>query len=305
MLQPASHLLLVEPSRFDFNEDTAANNVFQQRPPEAVHEKALSEFRNFVSILESNGLDLTIIRDETEPFSPDAVFPNNWISFHEDGSLVIYPMFAPNRRLERKQVIIDQVLRRYGIGKVHDLSDFENKGVFLEGTGSLVFDRDACIAYACLSPRTHPDVLTEFCKIYGYRAVVFSAETEDQVPIYHTNVMMCMADQYVVICLDSIPDNTEKNLLLSSFRDTGKNVIPITLKQLHCFAGNMLQVMNTGGERLLVMSSQAYSSLSPEQLELLESYNRIIHSPLDTIESVGGGSARCMLAEVYGRWNKE
>ncbi len=300
MSQPASHLLLIEPSRFDFNEDTAVNNVFQQRPSEAVHEKALSEFRNFTSLLQLNGLDLTIIRDETEPFSPDAVFPNNWISFHEDGSLAIYPMFAPNRRLERKQAIIDQVIRRFGIRKVHDLSDLENRGIFLEGTGSLVLERETRIAYACLSARTHPDAIAEFCKLYGYRSLVFSAETEDQVPIYHTNVMMCMADRYVVICLDSIPDNMEKNKLLDSFNDSGKKVIPITLKQLHCFAGNMLQVMNRNGERLLVMSSRAYSSLSPEQLEQLGSYNRIIHSPLDTIESAGGGSARCMLAEVYG-----
>ena len=299
MPQHTIHLLLIEPSRFDFNEETAVNNVFQQKQPDNVHEKALIEFRLFAAMLEKNGLELTIIKDETEPFSPDAVFPNNWISFHEDGSLVLYPMFAPNRRLERKQAIIDRIRDQYPIGKTNDLSHFENKGIFLEGTGSLVLDRVARIAYACLSPRTQPEAITEFCRIYGYRPVFFSAETEDKAAIYHTNVMMCVADNYVVVCLDSIPDEAEKAVLLKSFKETEKAIIQITFNQLHSFAGNMLQVINSDDEKLLVMSSQAFLSLSREQIDQLERYNRIIHSPLDTIEAVGGGSARCMLAEVF------
>jgi len=295
-----SHLLLIEPARFDFNELTAVNNVFQQRPTGSIQDTALEEFRRFAGMLAENKIDLTIIRDQEEPHSPDAVFPNNWISFHEDGRIVLYPMFAPNRRQERKQSILDQLKQKFATGTIHDLSPFEDRGLFLEGTGSMVLDRDIRLAYACLSPRTHIEPLEAFCRNFGYKPVVFHAQTADGTAIYHTNVLMCLADHYVVVCLDSIRNEVEKESLINQIKATGKEIITITLKQLHHFAGNMLQVKNREGEPLLIMSTQAFNSLTATQVEKLGSFNRIIHSPLDTIENAGGGSARCMLAEVFG-----
>jgi len=294
-----SHLLLIEPARFDFNEMTAVNNVFQQRPAGSIHETALEEFHQFTRLLEENRIDLTIIRDKTEPHSPDAVFPNNWISFHDDGNLVLYPMFAPNRRQERKLSILEEIKKKFAIKSIHDLSKYEKSGRFLEGTGSLVLDRQNRLAYACLSPRTHAEPLEEFCRICDYKPVVFHAETADGTAIYHTNVLMCLGDCFVVICLDSIKNEEELKLLIGQFQESKKVIIEINMKQLHHFAGNMLQVKNRDGEPLLIMSTQAFNSLSLEQVNELDSFNRIIHSPLDTIESAGGGSARCMLAEVW------
>lgn len=299
VIKNMSHLLLIEPARFDFNEMTAVNNVFQQQPAGSVHENALDEFHHFAGMLETNKIDHTIIRDKTGPHSPDAVFPNNWISFHEDGSLVLYPMFAQNRRLERKQSVVEELRKKFGIGTVHDLSHFEERGLFLEGTGSMVLDRVNHLAYACLSPRTHIEPLAEFCRKCNYKPLIFHAETPDGNAIYHTNVLMCLADSYVVICLDSISNEDERKLLMEQFRETKKTIIQITMNQLHHFAGNMLQVTNRNDEPLLIMSTQAYNSLSSEEVDKLKSFNRIIHSPLDTIETAGGGSARCILAEVW------
>lgn len=291
---------MIRPVRFAFNAETAVNNAFQVegKDQESVQDKALSEFDRFVSLLRENGVDVTVVEDTPEPHTPDAIFPNNWVSFHRDGTLVLYPMFAPNRRLERKATVLDAIAAKFEIRKRLDLSGWESKSHFLEGTGSMVLDRENLIAYACLSPRTDPDVLEEFCRRLEYQPVAFNAFGEGGLPIYHTNVMMCVADRYVVICLDSIPNMIERETVLLMIEQTRKTIFPISLAQMNHFAGNMLQVENLDREKLLVMSTQAFQSLSKDQVETLEGFNRILHSDLSVIEANGGGSARCMMAEV-------
>jgi len=298
-MQHTSHVLMIRPVQFDYNAETAVNNHFQVRTEGDVQEKAAAEFEALVAALRKNGIDVTVIDDTPEPHTPDSVFPNNWISFHENGSLLLYPMFAENRRLERKNGVIAAVQQKFRVEEIIDLSAYETAQDFLEGTGSMVLDRDNRIAYACLSPRTSQAVLEDFCNRMDYRAVSFTAVDATGQEIYHTNVMMCVADKYVVICLESIPDIQERSLVLDAFIATGKQVIEISYGQMDHFAGNMLQVHNDQGEKLLVMSSQAYRSLTAEQLELLGSFNRIIHADIATIETNGGGSARCMIAEIF------
>ena len=299
-MQYTSHILMIKPVRFDFNAETAVNNSFQVKSVSTdVQSRALQEFETFISTLQKNGIDVTVINDSPEPHTPDSVFPNNWISFHHNGTIILYPMFAVNRRLERKHEVMDCIREKFQIDKIIDLSSHENESLFLEGTGSMVLDRDHHIAYACLSQRTHLPVLQEFCDLMGYQPVSFSATDTHGQPIYHTNVMMCVADQYVVICLQSIADITEQETVIHSFHQTNKEIIPISLEQMNCFAGNMLQVQNRTGQKFLVMSSQAYHSLTNEQKNKLEKYNPIIHSDITTIETHGGGSARCMMAEVF------
>ena len=299
-MQTTSHILMIRPVRFAFNAETAVNNAFQVpgAEQEDVQAKAAREFESFVAMLRENGVDVTVVEDSPEPYTPDSIFPNNWVSFHTDGTLVLYPMFAPNRRLERKAGVLDAVGERFDIRKRLDLTGWEAKSRFLEGTGSMVLDRENRIAYACLSPRTDPNVLEAFCVKLQYQPIEFNAFDAGQSPIYHTNVMMCIADHYVVICLDAIPNTTEKELILLTIEQTGKTVVPITLQQMNHFAGNMLQVENAQGEKLLVMSTQAFDSLSKDQAELLAGFNRILHTDLSVIETNGGGSARCMMAEV-------
>jgi len=295
----SSQLLMIRPVNFGFNTQTAGSNAFQQQSSDdSIQEKALEEFDALVEKLRANGIDVLVLNDTPDPHTPDSIFPNNWISFHEDGSVVLYPMFAPNRRLERKRHLISEIQARFGKNKTVDLTVYEDEDKFLEGTGSMVLDRKSRIAYACRSPRTDEAVLNAFCTSMGYTAVVFNAIDEGGKPIYHTNVMMCVGDQYVVICLDSIRNPEEKNVAERTIRSTGKQIVPITYLQLKHFAGNMLQVQNRDGEKILVMSSQAFHSLTDEQKRTLSGFNRIIHSPLDVIESNGGGSARCMMAEV-------
>jgi len=290
---------MIRPVNFAFNPETAGNNAFQVKGDETnLQSKALEEFDRFVSLLKRNDVDVTVVEDSPQPYTPDSVFPNNWISFHSNGTIVLYPMYAPNRRAERKGHVLEKIDQQFKIMDKVDLSYFENEGIFLEGTGSMVLDRDNRIAYACLSPRTHRKVLEAFCEKMNYKAAVFIAVDDKGQLIYHTNVMMCVADKYVVICVDSIPGMEEKKHLIDIIEKTGKEVIDITYDQLNHFAGNMLQVENKRGEKLLVMSTQAYQSLSNEQIEKLSSYNRIIHSSLITIETNGGGSARCMMAEI-------
>lgn len=291
---------MIRPVRFGFNAETAVNNAFQQTgQDENAQDKAAKEFDDFVHLLRENGVDVTVIEDTPEPHTPDSIFPNNWISFHENGSVVLYPMFAANRRQERKPGIAAKLSSTFHISKTIDLTHYETENVFLEGTGSMVLDRDNMIAYACLSPRTDYLVLTDFCEKTGFIPVSFDAIDEKGQPIYHTNVMMCVADQYVVICLDAIPAEHEKEDIKEAIRNTGKTIIEISLEQMNHFAGNMLQVNNDKGDRLLVMSSQAFASLQQEQVNKLSAYNKIIHSPLTTIETNGGGSARCMMAEIH------
>ncbi len=292
--------MMIRPVQFGFNAETAVNNAFQVPGNDAnAQEKALAEFDAFVAMLQKNGVQVTVVNDSTETHTPDSIFPNNWISFHEDGTVLLYPMYAPNRRLERKPAILKLLAEKFKINNQNDLTAYEQQGCFLEGTGSMVLDREKKIAYACLSPRTDYLILTDFCERMGYEAEVFDAIDKSGQAIYHTNVMMCVADKYVVICLDSLPAAHEKAQVVARIENTGKKVIAISLDQMNHFAGNMLQVHNQQGEKLLVMSSQAFASLTQKQIEELQSYNRILHAPLTTIETNGGGSARCMMAEIH------
>src|SRR5258708_8748363 len=299
-MQTTSYLLMIRPVNFSFNAETAVNNAFQSAASDnRTQEKALAEFEGLVNILRDNGVDVTVINDTPEPYTPDSIFPNNWVSFHQGGLVCLYPMYAVNRRQERKRGVLEELARKFDFSKILNFSTYEKEGLFLEGTGSMVLDRDNKIAYACLSPRTDPKVLEDFCKKTGYQPVVFTAVDGAGNPIYHTNVMMCVADRYVVVCLDSLPVATERELLAATITKSGKEIIEISLDQMNHFAGNMLQVHNARAENLLVMSTQAYESLTPAQVEKLGSFNRILHSSLTTIETNGGGIARCMLAEVH------
>ena len=300
-MQNSDHLLMIQPVNFGFNAETAVNNTFQVNTKENVQEKALKEFNDFVNLLRENKVDVTVITDTADPFTPDSIFPNNWISFHADGNVFLYPMFAENRRKEKKQHVLEILKDKFFISQVNDLSKYENENLFLEGTGSMVLDRDNRIAYACISSRTDKNLLNEFCDLIHYSVVNFFSKDMNGVDIYHTNVMMCIADKFAVICLASIHEESERESVIKSLTLTNKEIIDISLQQLNSFAGNMLQVNNTTNELLLVMSTQAYRSLTADQINRLEKYNRIIHSPLDTIEAAGGGSARCMMAEIFNK----
>jgi hypothetical protein len=299
-MQTTSHLLMIRPVNFTFNAETAVNNAFQVAGADAdAQRKALAEFDRFVQLLRENGVDVTVVDDTPQPYTPDSIFPNNWVSFHREGTVCLYPMYAANRRLERKPGVLETIARRFRIDATLDFSGYEAEGLFLEGTGSMVLDRDERIAYACLSPRTDKEVLLDFCRKMGYRPEVFAAIDGTGRDIYHTNVMMCVGDRFVVVCLDALPDLDQRQHLEATIGDTGKVLVPISLDQMNHFAGNMLQVENQNGEKLLVMSTQAFDSLTPEQVAALQTFNRILHAPLTTIETNGGGSARCMLAEIH------
>jgi len=291
---------MIRPVAFGFNEQTAGSNAFQQQglDQQNVQQQALQEFDTLVATLRDNGVDVITVGDTPDPSTPDSIFPNNWISFHENGQVFLYPMQAKNRRLERRKDIVDQLKTKFNISEVDDLSHFETGEKFLEGTGSMVLDRQNKIAYACLSPRTDREVLTEFSEHSGYSTVEFHAVDGQGKAIYHTNVLMCMGEAFVVICLDSVTDEEEQELLTDSFALTGKEIIEISLEQMNAFAGNMLELVNDKGEHLLVMSAKAYHSLFPGQISNLEKYCKLIYADLNTIETNGGGSARCMIAEV-------
>ncbi len=298
-MQNTNHLLMIRPVHFTFNAQTAVNNSFQTPSTKNAQQQALKEFDVFVQKLQAHGIDVTVIQDTAEPHTPDSIFPNNWISFHNDGSIFLYPMFAPNRRQERKQHVIDAVKNKFLVTNTIDFSAHETNNIFLEGTGSMVLDRSNKIAYACISPRTNKELLQDFCNTINYTAIAFTATDAGGNAIYHTNVMMCVADAYVVICLETITDDEEKQLVINSIKNTRKEIIDISIEQMNLFAGNMLQVINKNGDKFLVMSSSAFGSLSPRQINTIETYNPIIHSDISTIETNGGGSARCMIAEVF------
>jgi len=292
---------MIRPVNFGFNEQTAESNAFQNRSDDQrkVQDKALQEFNNFVEILRQNGVNVTVIDDMAEPHTPDSIFPNNWVSFHDDGNVILYPMHAENRRLERREDIISQLEDCFTVKHVVDLSRFEHDNKFLEGTGSMVLDRENNIAYACLSPRTDKEVLDLFCKQEGYKEVSFYAFDKTGLPIYHTNVLMCIGSKFAVICLDSITDNNEKNEVVTLLKLTHKEIITISYAQMNRFAGNMLEVKNSEGETLIVMSQNAYKSLKPLQKNALKKYGKLVYADINTIEENGGGSARCMMAEVH------
>ena len=291
---------MIRPSHFDFNKDTAVNNSFQINTGDhLVPEKALNEFDQFVIKLRSYDIDVTVVQDTADPYTPDSIFPNNWISFHSEDTICLYPMFAENRRKERKQSVLDQISSKFVLTNTIDFTEQEERARFLEGTGSMVLDREHKIAYACLSVRTDENILQQFCDEMGYTPLVFEAVDADKYPIYHTNVMMCVADQFVVICLDSIHNQDEKDILIKTLLGTGKVIIQISIDQMNHFAGNMLQLENNSGTKYLVMSTQAFQSLTEEQIKQIKVFNEIIHSDISTIEKNGGGSARCMIAEIF------
>ncbi|MGI6395302.1 MAG: citrulline utilization hydrolase CtlX [bacterium] len=307
MKQFSNTILMVKPVDFRYNAETAVNNYFQNKTDESnesVQEKALKEFNGVVSKLRSHGVNVVELEDTKIPHTPDSIFPNNWISFHENGKIALYPMFAQNRRLERRPEDVKTLLKGQGfkIGDTVDYTKSEEKGAILEGTGSIVLDRVNKIAYACVSPRTDRELFLKFCEDFKYKPVVFeSNQTVDgkRMQIYHTNVVMCVADNYVVVCLDTIDNKEELQNITEQFSSTNKKIIAITEEQMHKFAGNMLQVGGTGDSKYLVMSETAYNSLTEEQIKTIESFNPIITVDIETIEVLGGGSARCMLAEVF------
>ena len=303
-MQTASTVLMVEPIAFGYNAQTAENNYFQVEQKDAdIQTKALEEFNNFADKLKSKGINVISVKDTLEPHSPDSIFPNNWVSFHNDGKVVLYPMFAPNRRVERRTDILETLkVKGFEITEIEDLSHFENQQKFLEGTGSMIFDHDHNIAYGSVSLRLDEELFRQFCQKFGFRPVVFHSYQNaggERLPIYHTNVMMCVADKFVVICLECIDDELEREKVQEVIKSTQKEIIEISEDQMQQFAGNMLQVQNEAGEKFLVMSESAYRSLTAQQISAIEKYCEIIYSDLNTIETNGGGSARCMLAEVF------
>ncbi|WP_347174096.1 citrulline utilization hydrolase CtlX [Polaribacter uvawellassae] len=307
MQQTTNTILMVRPVGFRMNEQTAVNNYYQQELtdtlPATINAKAQKEFDDFVIKLQKNGVEVVVIHDTEKPSTPDSIFPNNWISFHENGDVGLYPMFAENRRLERREDVLE-ILESKGfvIKNIVDYTDAEEEAVFLEGTGSMILDRENQKAYCALSPRADEELFIEFCEDFEFTPVVFTSNqtvNNQREAIYHTNVMMCVAEQFAIICLASIDDKKERKNVIKHLKENGKEIIDITEQQVNAFAGNMLQVKGANEQRFLVMSSSAYHSLRKEQLQKIEKYNPIIHSSLETIETCGGGSARCMMAEVF------
>jgi hypothetical protein len=301
-------ILMVRPVRFGYNTETAANNLYQKLPDAQgsadIQSAAQREFDHFVKKLRDAGIRVIVIEDTDEPTKTDSVFPNNWISTHRDGTVVTYPMWAPSRRLERREDIIEQLSAHgYQVNRRVDYARFEAEEQFLEGTGSMIFDRVQQIAYACVSPRTHRDLFAAFCLEFGFRPVIFSASQTtpegNLADIYHTNVMMSVGENIAVLCNEAIRHEDERKMVNDTLRETGKEVIHISEEQCNHFAGNMLQLKNQAGEKILVMSEQAYHSLHEEQLRQIEQHTQMLYSPLPTIETCGGGSARCMMAEIF------
>lgn len=304
MQQTTNTVLMIEPIAFGYNAQTAQNNYFQiNSENEDTQAKALAEFNGFVEKLRANKINVITIKDTIEPHTPDSIFPNNWVSFGKDGRVVLYPMFAPNRRDERRMEILEEVKNQgFQINEIVDFTQSESEDKFLEGTGSMIFDHENKIAYGSVSLRLDEALFRAFCEEFGFTPVVFhSYQTagEERLPIYHTNVMMCVADRFVVICLDCIDDEEERQMVVETIQKSRKEIVEISEKQMQNFAGNMLQVHNEEGEKFLVMSQTAYQSLEQKQIEQIEQYCEILHSDLNTIETNGGGSARCMLAEVF------
>jgi hypothetical protein len=302
MKQSTNHIFLVRPANFGFNTETAASNAFQKKPDltsAEIKEKVWAEFDGYVNKLQSKGIDVTVIQDTEKPVKPDAIFPNNWGSFHADGTMVLYPMEAPNRRPEKSEDIISWLKDNYEIKKTIDLSKYEQENSFLEGTGSIIFDHIHQIAYACLSPRTDKDIFIEICDQLGYTPLYFTSTDTNGQEIYHTNVMMCVSEKFSVICLESIRDEQERETVIRSLEETGHEIIAITFAQVNHFAGNMLSVISQEDTELLIMSKSAYHVLSLEQKEALESYATLLPVDISTIESIGGGSVRCMISEIF------
>ncbi|HCE55777.1 MAG TPA: amidinotransferase [Lutibacter sp.] len=313
MEQITNTILMIRPVSFRMNEQTAVNNYYQKVlesiTPETVQFRALQEFDDFVEKLQAIGVNVIVIDDTKNTDTPDSIFPNNWISFHENGDVALYPMFAENRRLERREDILEALEDLgYQINNVVDYTSAEEEKIYLEGTGSLLLDRVNGKAYCALSPRADEDLLIEFCEDFEFTPVSFVANqtlNEKRVPIYHTNVMMCLGEKFSVICLDSIDNKKERKEIIKHLKEDRKEIIAISEEQVNNFAGNMLQVLGKNEERYIVMSNSAYESLTKQQLNQIEKHGKILYSSLDTIEACGGGSARCMMAEVFLPKNEE
>ena len=302
--QLTTRVLMIRPARFESNPLTAESNRFQGRSdlgPDEQQAAALAEFEDLVRALQEAGIDVIVIDDTPEPPTPDSIFPNNWISTHADGRIVLYPMEAENRRTERRADVIEHLSEDLGlqVKEVVDLTGHEDAGHYLEGTGSMVLDRVNRIAYACLSSRTHLDPLGDFAQRMDYDVVAFEAVDREGVPIYHTNVLMNIGEKLAVICDEAITDKEQREAVLGQLKDSGHDVISLSYAQLEAFAGNMLELRNKSGERIVAISTQALDSLDDRQLEKLRANGRIVTAPIETIELSAGGSVRCMLAEVH------
>lgn len=304
--QITNTILMIRPVQFRMNEETAVNNYFQEDislKNDEINTKAQQEFDDFVAKLRAVGINVIVENDDIKGNTPDSVFPNNWVSFHESGNVALYPMFAENRRRERREEVLTRLESEgFTINNIVDYTEAEDEDVFLEGTGSILMDRQNERAYCALSARADESLFIEFCEDFEYTPVVFTAnQTVDgkRLPIYHTNVMMCLAEEFCVICLDTIDDKKERKNVLKHLKETGKQVISITEEQMHHFAGNMLQVLGANDKKYLVMSADAHQSLTKDQVNKIEKHCEILSSNLSTIETCGGGSARCMMAEVF------
>ncbi len=306
MKQITNTILMVRPINFRKNEQTVANNFFQKdvdAENRAINTLAQKEFDDFVSVLKEKGVNVIVVNDTDEYDTPDAIFPNNWVSFHANGTVGLYPMYAENRRKERREDILEKLEEEgFLIENVMDYTAAEEEEIYLEGTGSLLLDRVNKKAYCALSARANEELFIEFCEDFDYMPVLFTANQSvngKRSPIYHTNVMMALAEQFAIICLDTIDDKKEKKNVVQHLKESKKEIITITEEQMHCFSGNMLQVLGAEEKKYLVMSSAAYHSLKEAQIKQIEKYCSILHSSLETIETCGGGSARCMMAEVF------
>ncbi|MFK7933064.1 MAG: citrulline utilization hydrolase CtlX, partial [Saprospiraceae bacterium] len=290
--QSTSHILMVRPAHFGYNQQTAVNNAFMKQPDKKeisnIAEQAVQEFDDFVNLLRAAGVNVLVIEDSDTPAKPDAVFPNNWITTHPNNAVITYPMFSPLRRLERRDEIIDIIEQQFIISKRIRLEKYEKENRFLEGTGSIILDRPNNLAYACVSGRTDEQLFYDFCKYVEYQPVLFHSTDQNSFPVYHTNVMMAMGTQYVVICMESITDPDENKRLRELFKQTGKEIIDLTHEQMNSFAGNMLEVQNANGDTLLVMSEQANHSLDDQQILQISNYTDILYAPIYTIEKYSG-----------------
>ncbi|MDD2476259.1 MAG: arginine deiminase-related protein [Dysgonamonadaceae bacterium] len=299
-MHTAKKILLVRPAKFAYNEQTAKNNFFQGKLSiPNIHEKALEEFDNFVSVLRSNKIDVVVVQDTIEPHTPDSIFPNNWFSTHLTGELVLYPMFAENRRAERKAKVISVIEEHFSAHKVIDLTEWESKNRFLEGTGSLILDHNNRIAYACRSERTDDFVFEEFYTKMNFEPQLFNAHDENGNNIYHTNLMLSIGEKFAVICGVSITDKKIRSRVIDSLKRSKKEVIEISFEQMNSYCANILEVLNSENESCLIMSDAAKHAFTTYQKKLLEKQSKIISSPLHIIEHIGGGSARCMIAEIF------
>lgn len=294
-------ILMVRPASFGFNPETAASNAFQKRSTDEgnVQKAALREFDNAVNIIRAKGISVMVVEDTPEPLTTDAIFPNNWITTHEDGKVILYPMMAPSRRGERRVDIIQQLKEKFHVIDVHDISKSESEGRFLEGTGSIIFDHPNKVAYACRSARTDGKLLELLCQKLNYRPILFDAVDERGLAIYHTNVMMWVGESLAGVCLDAIHDESDQELILNQLAATNHKVIALSSAQMNAFAGNMFEVKNAVGDRFLLMSQAAYDSLLPGQLDEMEKYVSPLPLDIPTIEESGGGSIRCMVAGIH------